>query len=304
MPKIPSYPLPDGTNFWGDRYNELLTQMDNNGVYTDEANDFQEDCTFEKGVYQKSYDGLSNFRTWMTDSGIRYNTCYGVDYAIDNYVAWGDPVVDDREATLSLSRSNTAETNSEFIDIFNNGYHGVGDVVHGLAIQKRGTGQYRDFVFRTYDGVTKKTLMTIDPNEEVIIIPKGRVQVNQAITISTSGTQYWKLGNLAKALGHTAGFKVMGFAGLTIDFETVINAYSGISTYQKRVISSGDYYGGVGKLGYVDNGSDLDIYYWNFAIGVQDVIIEASGLLEPSLEVFSSAPAGFTAIGNDFLVSY
>ena len=51
MAKIPSYPLPNGSNFWGDKYNELLTEMDSKGVYTDEENTFQEDATFDKTIY-------------------------------------------------------------------------------------------------------------------------------------------------------------------------------------------------------------------------------------------------------------
>jgi len=68
----------------------------------------------------------------------------------------GDPLVDDRESTLALVRTDDAG-NEELVDYYNNGYHSSGDkiaVAHGTRIQKRGTGLYRPYYIDWYDGVT------------------------------------------------------------------------------------------------------------------------------------------------------
>ena len=68
----------------------------------------------------------------------------------------GDPLVDDRESTLALVRTDDAG-NEELIDFFNNGYHSSGDkigVAYGIRVQKRGTGLYRPLYIDWYDGVT------------------------------------------------------------------------------------------------------------------------------------------------------
>lgn len=64
----------------------------------------------------------------------------------------------DQEATLALTR-NLGGGNSEFLDVYNNGYSS--ETQHGIRVQKRGTGVYRDFVIDFYDGSTKETALTI-----------------------------------------------------------------------------------------------------------------------------------------------
>lgn len=75
----------------------------------------------------------------------------------------GNPLTDIREATLALTRTDDAG-NAEFIDLYNNGYHtgSPASVQHGLRIQKRGTGEYRPFVFDWYDGTTYTPGFTAD----------------------------------------------------------------------------------------------------------------------------------------------
>jgi hypothetical protein len=69
----------------------------------------------------------------------------------------------DREATLALIRTDDAG-NEEFIDIYNNGYNSSTNddaVQYGIRIQKRGIGEYRDFVFDRSDGNLKEPIWKI-----------------------------------------------------------------------------------------------------------------------------------------------
>lgn len=75
----------------------------------------------------------------------------------------GNPVADNREATLSLVRTNGAG-NEEFFDLYNNGYHTNNNVQHGIRIQKRGTGEYRNFFFDFYDGTNITEIIKITPS--------------------------------------------------------------------------------------------------------------------------------------------
>ncbi len=64
----------------------------------------------------------------------------------------------DQEATLALTR-NLGGGNSEFLDVYNNGYSS--ETQHGIRVQKRGTGVYRDFGIDFYDGSTKEPALII-----------------------------------------------------------------------------------------------------------------------------------------------
>jgi len=91
---------------------------------------------------------------------------YGEDYTI--LQIWSPPETwyNASEATIALVRGD--EPNQEYIDIYNNGY--TTETQYGIRMQKRGTGQYRDFVFDYYDGTTKKEVMRIKPT--------GRIGIN------------------------------------------------------------------------------------------------------------------------------
>ena len=95
----------------------------------------------------------------------------------------GDPLVDDREATLAFVRTDDAG-NEEFFDIYNNGYHSVGDVNHGIMIQKRGTGQFRDFTFAKSDGTNPvQEIMRVDTTNNRI----GILNVAPSHTFDVTG---------------------------------------------------------------------------------------------------------------------
>jgi hypothetical protein len=87
---------------------------------------------------------------------------YDTDYTLMQI--WAPPDAQgSNEATLALVRGD--EPNQEFVDIYNNGY--VSETQYGIRIQKRGTGQYRDFVIDYYDGTTKSEVMRIQPSGNV-----------------------------------------------------------------------------------------------------------------------------------------
>ncbi len=67
------------------------------------------------------------------------------------------------EATLALVRGD--EPNVEFMDIYNNGYAGA--TQYGIRIQKRGEGEYRDFVFDYSDGTAINEVMRLKPSGAV-----------------------------------------------------------------------------------------------------------------------------------------
>jgi len=71
------------------------------------------------------------------------------------------------EATLALVRTDSAENNVEFIDLYNNGYHTDNSVRYGLRVQKRGGGQLRRFAFEWSDGTNKPTGYNIYPPDDV-----------------------------------------------------------------------------------------------------------------------------------------
>jgi len=66
------------------------------------------------------------------------------------------------EATLALMREVDKDSGGpEFLDFYNNGYAGMKQF--GIRMQKRGTGQYRDFVFDYYDGATVTEVLRLQP---------------------------------------------------------------------------------------------------------------------------------------------
>lgn len=94
----------------------------------------------------------------------------------------GDPTTDDREATLTLVRTDDAG-NEEFIDLYNNGYSSVGAINHGIRIQKRGIGQFRPFKFEFSDGSIIREALRID-EEYDITIPNGDLIADGSILVS------------------------------------------------------------------------------------------------------------------------
>ena len=101
-------------------------------------------------VQYKSSDGFLTMRD------------YGNDFTGAKLWSVGDVVTGDTDAVLSLVRSDASGTNSEFLDLYANGYTSSNSKIFGIAIQKRGTGSFRDFAFTTSDGSTIVRQMTID----------------------------------------------------------------------------------------------------------------------------------------------
>lgn len=95
----------------------------------------------------------------------------------------------DREATLALVRTDDSG-NEEFMDVFNNGYHSNGNVEHGIRIQKRGTGLYRDFAIQYSDGTTVDDVMRVDATtQEVEFSNDVTINSRRVVTVS-SGTSF------------------------------------------------------------------------------------------------------------------
>lgn len=84
------------------------------------------------------------------------------------------------EATLALMREADPDSGGpEFLDLYNNGYTGMKQF--GIRIQKRGTGQYREFVFDFYDGTTVV--------ESFRVLTDGKVRFAQHMKLRNSGDQ-------------------------------------------------------------------------------------------------------------------
>jgi hypothetical protein len=73
----------------------------------------------------------------------------------------------DSEATLALTRTDTAENDVEFIDLYNNGYWGSDSVQYGLRVQKRGQGQLRPFAFEWSNGADTLAAYDITPPDDL-----------------------------------------------------------------------------------------------------------------------------------------
>ena len=100
---------------------------------------------------------------------------YGNDYTILQIWAPSETWFNPYEATLALVRGN--EPNQEYVDIYNNGY--PSETQYGIRMQKRGTGQYRDFVFDYSDGTTNTEVMRLKPDQSVNF--SGNITVNGTI---------------------------------------------------------------------------------------------------------------------------
>lgn len=97
---------------------------------------------------------------------------------------------DDREATVALVRTDDSG-NEEFLDLFNNGYHTVSEVEYGIRIQKRGTGEYRDFAIQYHDGTNPvEDVMRVNANDRSINFSNEVTITSKRVMTVTSGTTY------------------------------------------------------------------------------------------------------------------
>ncbi len=87
---------------------------------------------------------------------------YATDYTIMQL--WAPPGwAGSNEATLAIVRGD--EPNVEYFDLYNNGY--PSETQYGIRMQRRGTGEYRDFVFDYSDGAVKSEVMRMKPSGNV-----------------------------------------------------------------------------------------------------------------------------------------
>ena len=130
----------------------------------------------------------------------------------------------EREATLALVRGN--EPNQEFMDVYNNGY--ISETQFGIRMQKRGTGVYRPFVIDYYDGTTKTTVLTIDPDQSVTF--EGDLTVGGNIAVGDDGVTQGKItlyNNTTEALGGTLEAVDIAVPGTANDIMLTANSTSG-----------------------------------------------------------------------------
>jgi hypothetical protein len=135
---------------------------------------------------------------------------YTREYTI--WQVWAPPssnvVTDERESTLALVREDTSG-NAEFIDVYNNGY--LSEKQHGIRIQKRGTGSYRDFVIDYYDGTNPKietfrvtpTYTAFRTSVSGITTERLRLLGNGAWSVGSTGTDTGTPGQVLTSTGPT-----------------------------------------------------------------------------------------------------
>ena len=118
-----------------------------------------------------------------------YNTAGGATYTLLNLWPW-QPTwgSGNYESTIALTRADNTETNSEFMDVYNNGY--TSETQFGIRLQKRGAGIYRNFVIDYSDGVTKLPVLVITGSSQNIgiansIIVNGSASFIGSVTGST-----------------------------------------------------------------------------------------------------------------------
>lgn len=108
---------------------------------------------------------------------------YGDDYTILQIWAPDENWFTPSEATLSLVRGN--EPNQEYIDLYTINYAGD-EARHGIRIQKRGSGQYRPFVFEQSDGSSVEEIMRIKADKNIEIV--NNLNVGQSLQVNSEAT--------------------------------------------------------------------------------------------------------------------
>ncbi len=163
---------------------------------------------------------------------------FGTPYAVlsvagDNVT---DPSTDSSEGTLALYRGDQAGTNSEFLDLYNNGYTTSRE--YGINIQKRGTGEFRRFLFGYDDGTTYTNMFTVNP-------PDGTNDVVFDVDISAPG------GNSTEwNTGYDRSVTSVVLSNVTpMQFDVTINKQDGSSETDALTISASNLSTGTGLTG-------------------------------------------------------
>ena len=102
--------------------------------------------------------------TLYRDSGYNYLQSYDHNWTQFTIAAPNQSFDSDEEATLSLYRDYTTGQ-KEFLDLYNQRYSGVGQ--YGIRLQKRGGGEYRNFIIDQSDGTTTTNILTITPDRDI-----------------------------------------------------------------------------------------------------------------------------------------
>jgi hypothetical protein len=92
------------------------------------------------------------------------------------------------EATIALVRSDSSETDKEFIDLYNNGYHTSNAVDYGLRVQKRGGGQFRPFFFEWSDANDLFAGYKLTPPNDLTTGDGAKISFNVPVEFTKSGS--------------------------------------------------------------------------------------------------------------------
>lgn len=123
----------------------LMSGSDKNDVEVLKA----KDQDFSRGHYQIPGEATVIYRV---------KRAVGVDHTVVEIAA---PDNGNREATLTLMREVDPDSGGpEFLDLYNMGY--ADGKQYGIRIQKRGTGQFRDFLIEFSDGTTRTEVVRVN----------------------------------------------------------------------------------------------------------------------------------------------
>lgn len=224
----------------------------------------------------------------------------------------------DKEATLSLVRGD--DTNTELMDIYNNGYST--DRSYGIRISKAGTGVFRPFHFDFYDqGTSIKTAIYDITNTsfDFKILPTvngtaiGLTPIDgifkwdgtayNPYTVQTNG----KFDNSAIAPSHTDRMNYDGNLYTTNFITGTINATHGYfsSSVSQPFSASASYVGGIAGQLYTNSpigfGAVISNQGGGTALLVTQPVISLSGSLGNPVLSISRQTSGTADISNDLI---
>jgi hypothetical protein len=146
-------------------------------------------------------------------------------YSILKVWAPSGAFVNDREATLTLSRGDSDE---EFMDVYNNGYST--ETQCGIRIVRNTGGQLRDFVFDQLDNTQtpaqKIPLMILKANTNVGIgtqSPSLQLQITKAMAAAVNAVAFSSTPAFDASLGNTQTLTLTG----NVTSSTLTNAVAG-----------------------------------------------------------------------------
>ncbi len=138
--------------------------------------------------------GAADLAFYRGGTGFGVLRRFAPDYTV--FQIWAPPSsLGSYEATLALVRGD--EPNVEYVDLYNNGYESESQ--YGVRMQRRGSGQFRDFVFDYSDGSTKTEVLRLQPSGNVGFgtkFPRASIDVKGGIGLAADdGTITCNAGN-------------------------------------------------------------------------------------------------------------